>query len=274
MMDYGNEQYIPFYGMRIVAGRNIRRSDTLIELVINETAAQKFGFKDPGDGVGQLLYCNDKAFPIVGVVADFHQGSFKDPILPEVIGHVPGLEHFLGVKLASVSKSPEEVKETLSAMRNVYKGIYPKGEFSYHFLDQTIASLYETEQKTAALVRAVMILAIFISCMGLFGLALFTAQRKTVEISIRKVLGATIVDITTLLNKGFVGLVLLSLIIASPVAWYLTHQWLQDFAYRRPIAWWVFPLAGAGAILIALITVSFQSIRAAMANPIKNLRSE
>jgi len=103
---------------------------------------------------------------------------------------------------------------------------------------------------------------------------LFTARRKAAEISIRKVLGATIADIATLLNKGFMGLVLLSLIIASPVAWWLTHKWLQDFAYRRPIAWWVFPLAGAGAILIALITVSFQSIRAAMANPIKNLRSE
>jgi putative ABC transport system permease protein len=110
--------------------------------------------------------------------------------------------------------------------------------------------------------------------MGLFGLALFTARRKAAEISIRKVLGATTADIATLLNKGFVGLVFLSLLIASPVAWWLTHNWLQDFAYRRPVAWWVFPLAGAGAILIALITVSFQSIRAAMANPIKNLRSE
>ena len=275
MVDYGNEQYIPFYGMRIVAGRNIRRSDTLAELVINETAAKRLQFKRPAEAVGQMLYFDDHtAFPIVGVVADFHQGSFKDPILPEVIGHVPGLEHFLGVRLASASHGPEEVHKTLMAMEQVYKDVYPHEEFNYNFLDESIAKLYETEQKMAALVRTVMVLAIFISCMGLFGLALFTAQRKAAEISIRKVLGATTADIAALLNKGFVGLVFLSLLIASPVAWWLTHNWLQDFAYRRPVAWWVFPLAGAGAILIALITVSFQSIRAAMANPIKNLRSE
>ncbi len=119
-----------------------------------------------------------------------------------------------------------------------------------------------------------MVLAIFISCMGLFGLALFTARRKAAEISIRKVLGASTADIAALLNRGFVGLVLLSLLIASPVAWWLTDHWVRDFAYRTPIAWWVFPLAGTGAILIALITVSFQSIRAAMANPVSNLRSE
>jgi len=122
--------------------------------------------------------------------------------------------------------------------------------------------------------RTAMILAIFISCMGLFGLALFTAQRKTAEISIRKVLGATRVDILALLNKGFVGLILLSLVIASPIAFWLTHRWLEEFAYRRPIDWWVFPLAGAGAILIALITVSSQSIRAAATNPVKGLQWE
>jgi putative ABC transport system permease protein len=271
---YGNEEYIPFYGMRIVAGRNITRSDTLTEWVINETAARALGFSRPADAVGQLLYNDDKAIPIVGVVADFNMESLKYPIYPIVIGHVPGFEHSLGVKLASAGKSPEDVKKTLAAMEKVYKDVYPHWPFRYAFLDETIANLYETEQKTAALVRAVMILAIFISCMGLFGLALFTARRKAAEISIRKVLGATTADIATLLNKGFVGLVLLSLLIASPVAWWLTHRWLQDFAYRTPIAWWVFPLAGAGAILIALVTVSFQSIRAAMANPIKNLRTE
>jgi putative ABC transport system permease protein len=273
-MYFGNEQYIPFYGMQIVAGRNIRRSDTLTEWVINETAARRLGFNRSADAVGQMLYCNDKGFPIAGVVADFHQESFKYAVQPVVICHVPGFEHALGVKLASKGKSPEDVKKTLASMEKAYKDVYPHGQFSYIFLDETIANLYQTEQKTAAMVRAVMILAIFISCMGLFGLALFTARRKAAEISIRKVLGATTTDIAALLNKGFVGLVLLSLLIASPVAWWLTDRWLRDFAYRTPIAWWVFPLAGAGAILIALITVSFQSIRAAMTNPVTNLRSE
>jgi putative ABC transport system permease protein len=273
-MYYGNEEYIPFYGMRIVAGRNIRPGDTLTEWVINETAARGLGFGRPADAVGQMLYSNDNAIPIVGVVADFHQGSLKYAVQPVLIGHVPGFEHFLGVKLASAGKSPENVKQTLTAMEKAFKDVYPHGRFMYTFLDETIANLYETEQKTAALVRAVMVLAIFISCLGLFGLALFTARRKAAEISIRKVLGATTADIATLLNKGFMGLVLLSLLIASPVAWWLTDRWLRDFAYRTPIAWWVFPLAGAAATLIALITVSFQSIRAAMANPVSNLRSE
>jgi putative ABC transport system permease protein len=273
-MYFGNEQYIPFYGMRMVAGRNIRRSDTLTEWVINETSARSLGFGRPADAVGQMLYCNKKGFPIAGVVADFHQESFKYAVQPVVICHVPGFEHALGVKLASAGKGPENVKKTLAAMEKVYKDVYPHGKFRYTFLDETIANLYETEQKTAALVRSVMVLAIFISSMGLFGLALFTARRKAAEISIRKVLGATTADIAALLNRGFVGLVLLSLIIASPVAWWLTDRWLRDFAYRTPIAWWVFPLAGASAVLIALITVSFQSIRAAMANPVNNLRSE
>jgi putative ABC transport system permease protein len=273
-MDFANEQFIPFYGMRIVAGRNIRRSDTLSEWVINQTAAQSLGFSRPADAVGQMLYCNDKAFPIVGIVADFHQNSFKYAVEPVVIGHVPGFEHFLGVKLASAGKSPENVKNALATMEKIYKDIYPHNMFRYTFLDEAIADQYETEQKTAALVRAVMVLAIFISCMGLFGLAMFTARRKMTEISIRKVLGATTSDIAALLNKGFVGLVLLSLVLASPLAWWLTDRWLRDFAYRTPVAWWVFPMAGAGAVVIALITVSFQSIRAAKANPVKNLRSE
>jgi putative ABC transport system permease protein len=273
-MDFGNDRFIPFYGMRLVAGRNIRRSDSLTEWVINETSARGFGFTHPADAVGRLLYFGPKAYPIVGVVADFHEGSFKDAIRPVVIGNVPRWELFLGVKLASAGKSPEKVKTTLTTMEKAYKRMYPSDPFEYLFMDESIADLYATEQKTAALVRAVMFLAIFISCMGLFGLALFTARRKAAEISIRKVLGATTTDIAALLNKGFIGLVLLSLLIASPIAWWLTDRWLRDFAYRTPVAWWVFPLAGAGAILIALITVSFQSIRAAMANPIKNLRTE
>ena len=273
-MKAGDASFIPFYGMRLVAGRNIRQSDSLVEWVINETAARSFGLRRPADALGKMLYDGNKAYPIVGVVADFHEGSFKEAIKPTVIGHMTRMEGNLGIRLASVGKSAENIKATLTAMEKIFRKYYPNDHFDWLFMDESIAQMYETEQKTAALVRAVMALAIFISCMGLFGLALFTARRKAAEISIRKVLGATTLDIATLLNKGFVGLVLLSLLIASPVAWWLTARWLRDFAYRSPVAWWVFPLAGAGAILIALVTVSFQSIRAAMANPVNNLRSE
>ena len=273
-MKCGDASFIPFYGMHLVAGRNIRQSDSLAEWVVNETAARSFGLRGPADALGKMLYDGNRAYPIVGVVADFHEGSFKEAIKPTVIGHLTRMEGDLGIRLASAGKSAENIKATLTAMEKIFRKYYPNDHFDWLFLDESIAQMYRTEQKTAALIRAVMILAIFISCMGLFGLALFTARRKAAEISIRKVLGATTADIATLLNKGFVGLVLLSLLIASPVAWWLTDRWLRDFAYRTPIAWWVFPLAAAGAILIALITVSFQSIRAAMANPIKYLRSE
>ena len=272
--DFGDEKYIPFYSMRLVAGRNLRHSDTLTEWVINETLAKRLGFSRPAEAVGQPLYFGRQSFPIVGVVADFHESSFKDPIRPVVIGHQPRWEGELGIRLASAGKDPETVKATLKAMEKICKEVYPNDPFDYVFMDESIAHLYDTEQKTASLVRSVMILAIFISCMGLFGLALFTARRKAAEISIRKVLGATTGDIITLLNKGFILLVALSLVIASPVAWWITDRWLREFTYRTPVAWWVFPLAGGGAVVIALFTVSFQSIRAAMANPIKNLRSE
>ncbi len=270
----GDASFIPFYGMHLVAGRNIRQSDRLAEWVINESGAKSLGLKRPADAIGKMLYDGNSAYPIVGVVADFHEGSFKEVIKPTVIGHLPRMEGDLGIRLANGGKSEENIKGTLTAMEKIFKKYYPNDHFDWIFMDESITQIYETEQKTAALVRAVVVLAVFISCMGLFGLAMFTAQRKAAEISIRKVLGATTVDIAALLNKRFVELVLLSLVIASPLAWWLTDRWLRNFAYRTPISWWVFPLAGLGAILIAMITVSFQSIRAAMANPINNLRSE
>jgi len=273
-IDCGDENFIPFYGMRLLAGRNIRHSDSLLEFVINEKAVKALGFTNPRDVIGQPLRYNNKPYPIVGVVADFHEGSLRDPIQPAIIGMIPQFKFYLGVKLASEGKNTAQVKATLDAMEKVYKEIYPNNWFAHGFMDDLIARLYESEQKTASLINAIMILAITISCMGLFGLALFTARRKAAEISIRKVLGATTADITTLLNKGFITLVLLALLIAAPIAWFLTNRWLQEFAYRAPFAWWIFPAAGAGAIGIALITVSIQSIRAAMANPIKYLRSE
>lgn len=274
-VDCGDESFIPFYDIKLLAGRNIRHSDSLLEFVINETTVKSLGFTQPHEALGQTLYYDNKPYPIVGVVADFHEGSLREAIRPVIIGMIPQFKWYLGVKLASEGKNTAQVKTTLDAMEKAYKEIYPTaGWFAHGFMDDLIARLYESEQKTSALINAVMILAITISCMGLFGLALFTARRKAAEISIRKVLGATTADIAALLNKGFIVLVLLALLIATPIAWFLTNRWLQEFAYRPPFAWWVFPVAGAGAILIAIVTVSFQSIRAALANPIKYLRTE
>jgi putative ABC transport system permease protein len=198
-------------------------------------------------GWRDILSDTAAGIPIVGVVADFHEGSFKDPIRPVAIGHDPRSEHDLGIRLASAGKSVDNVKATLDRMRKIYEEFYPRGSFNTVFLDESISNLYYNEQQTASLVRVAMGLAIFISCMGLFGLSLFT---------------------------DFLQLVLLALLIASPIAWILAHRWLQDFAYRVPVTGWVFILAGLSAIALALITVSYQSIRAAMASPVKSLKTE
>ncbi len=271
-VDFADERFIPFYGMRMVAGRNIRHSDSLAEYVINETAARQFGFATPSAALGQFL--GDNAVPIVGVVADYHEGSFQKPIQPILIGHLPRAEGNLGIRLASTGKGADNVRSTLDAMEKIYKEVYPGAPFSYVFMDDFIRNLYEHEQKTALLVKVAMGLAIFISCMGLFGLSLFTVERRAAEIGIRKVFGATMIDIAAMLNRQYIRLVLLALVIASPLAWLVAHQWLQNFAYRVTVDGWVFVIAGLSAIGLALVTVSYQSVRAALANPIRSLRSE
>lgn len=274
----GNEDFIPFYKMKLIAGRNMLHSDSLNEVVINETFSKALGFKRPQDAIGKLLYQQfyqgEKPYSIAGVVADFHTGSFHEAIKPTVIENVPDRKFSVAIKLATTEKNTEQVKVTLSQMETQWKKIFPETPFDYSFLNESITWLYGQEEKTAWLANVAMCITIFISCMGLFGLAMFTAQRRTKEIGIRKVLGASIADITTMLSKDFITLVAIAILIASPVAAYFMNQWLQDFAYRTNISWWIFILAGLSAIIIALITVSFQAIKAALVNPVKSLRSE
>ena len=274
----GNEDFIPFYKMKLIAGRNMLHSDSLNELVVNETLAKTIGFKNPQDAVGKMLYQQaypvEKSYPIVGVVADFHTGSFHEAIKPVVIENVPDRKYSLAVKLAVSEKNTMEAKRVLSQIESRWKKIFPETPFDYSFLNVSITRLYGQEEKTEWLMNVSMGITIFISCMGLFGLGMFTAQRRTKEIGIRKVLGASVTSITTMLSKDFLQLVIIALAIASPIAYYFSNQWLQDFAYRTNISWWVFVIAGVAAIFIALLTVSFQAIKAAIANPVKSLRSE
>jgi ABC-type antimicrobial peptide transport system permease subunit len=270
----GNEDFIPFYQMKLIAGRNMLHGDSMRELVINETFSRILGFTKPADATGKFLYEGDKPFPIVGVVADFHQGSFHDPIKPVVIEHQPQWETNLAIGLATKGKQVGESKYIISQIEKEWKLLYPGQGMNYSFLDESITWLFEKDQQTAWLMNAGMVITIFISCMGLFGLAMFTAERRTKEIGIRKVLGASVINITTMLSKDFIMQVLIAILIASPVAWYFMNRWLQDFAYRINIGWWVFVLAGIIALLIALATVSFQAIKAGIANPVKSLRTE
>src|SRR6266536_2767673 len=268
----GNEDFIPFYNMKLIAGRNILHSDSLNELVINETLAKTIGFRNPQDAIGKLLY--EQAYPIVDVVADFHTGSFHEAIHPAVIENIPDRKFSIAIKLATSEKDITDVNKILSQIENQWKKIYPETPFDYSFLNQSITQLYDQEKKTEWLMNVAMSITIFISCMGLFGLGMFTAQRRTKEIGIRKVLGASVANITAMLSKGFLALIMIAIVIASPIAYYFTNQWLQDFAYRTNISWWIFLIAGTVAILIALFTVSFQAIKAAIANPVKSLRTE
>jgi putative ABC transport system permease protein len=270
-----NEGFIPFYGMKMLAGRNLFHSDSLSEFVINETCSKRLGFVNPEEAIGkQIIWQNGKSYPIVGVVADFHENSFHEPMKPVVIGHMPEQEKGIAMKLATKGLHAEQAKLILAQAEKEWKKVYPEENFQANFLNESIRWLYDQETKTAWLMNAIMVITIFISCMGLFGLAMFTAEQRTKEIGIRKVLGATVFNIMTLLNKDFVKLVVLSLILASPVAWYFMNRWLDDFVFRIQISWWIFILAGIMAIFIALITVSFQAVKAAVANPVISLRTE
>jgi len=207
-------------------------------------------------------------------VADFHTKSLHDEITPSCIINRRDREAVIAVKLASLRKQPETIKKTLSSIEKTWKQIYPAGSFKYSFYDESLALLYEKDQQTAKLVNVATAVTIFISCIGLFGLAFFTAERRTREISIRKILGATTINIAAMLSKDFVLLAVIGLFIASPIAWYFSVQWLESFAYRINFSWWMILLAGVAVILITLITVTFQAIRAAIGNPVMNLRTE
>jgi putative ABC transport system permease protein len=271
----GNEGFIPFYEMKLIAGRNLFRSDSLQEVVINQTCANGLGFAKPEQALGKsITWWDGKIYPIVGVVADFHENSFHEPMKPVVIAHMPEQEKGIAIKLATKGMKAADAKVILARVEKQWKTLFPDDPFEAYFLNESIRRLYDQETKTAWLMNVVMIITIFISCMGLFGLAMFTAEQRSKEISIRKILGATVTNIMTMLSKDFVVLVIISLIISSPVAWYFMNQWLEDFTYRIHISWWVYIEAGTAAILIALITVSFQAVKAAIVNPIKSLRME
>jgi len=271
-----DENYVPLYGLKIIAGRNmmVPKNDSMTEFLVNESCAKQLGFKQPSEAIGYMMTSSSWTGPIVGVLADFYSQSLQKPISPLFIIATKASIWSIGVKMVLPENHNGNFKSILTNIEKDWKEIYPTEKFEYSFFNEDIARFYDEEQKNSKIMNASMGISIFISCMGLFGLATFTAGQRTKEIGIRKVLGATVSDIVSMLSKQFLKLVLISIIIASPVSWYFMHKWLQDYAYRINISWWVFVLAGLGAILIALFTVSFQAIKAAIANPIQSLRTE
>lgn len=265
--------YIPTLGMEMLKGRNFSQdygSDSS-GIIINETTAKLIGFDNP---VGKKLYTSDGnganniVYTIVGVVKNFNYQSLRQNVGP--------LCFRLGYnKWATAFKvSATDVQGLVKNIESKWKTMAPGMPFSYEFLDESFDNMYRAEQRIGKLALSFAVLAILIACLGLFGLATYMAEQRTKEIGVRKVLGASVPDIVSMLSKDFVKLVLIAAIIAFPVAWLAMNKWLQEFAYRIDIGWWIFIIAGLSAILIALITVSFQAIKAAMANPVKALRSE
>ena len=270
--------YLRLFGIKLVAGRNLypTHSDTIFEFLVNETCARQLGFTNPNQALGKIVETgmNGDKGPIVGVVHDFHAQSLHDPIQPFFLLDVADREGAVSVKLDPATRTPAAVAAILDKIKANWKKTFPNEKFSSTFLDESIANLYQEETKISALMRLAMVIAISISCMGLLGLATFAAEQRGKEMSIRKVLGATVSQIVALLTGNFLWPVALAIVIATPIAWYFMNTWLQSFVYRTTVPWWLFACCGLAAIAIALLTVSVQAFRTATANPVDKLRSE
>ncbi len=264
--------YVKTMGIQLVDGRDFSPEYSLDtnNYLVNEAALKKIGYKDP---VGkELTMWGDKG-TIIGVMKDFHHNSLHVPIDPLIIRlFKKSWNSYWGNIMIRTEKG--KTKEAIASMEKVFKQFNPGFPFRYYFTDEEMLKNYKAEQTVSKLSRYFSFLAIFISCLGLFGLITFTAEQRVKEIGIRKVLGASVSGIVRMLSRDFLILVLIAAMIAFPVAWWAMNRWLSDFAYRIDIGWWVFVVAGIAAILIALLTVSFQAIKAAIANPVKSLRTE
>jgi putative ABC transport system permease protein len=267
--------YLKTYGMQMLAGRNFVETDynpkfeKLHNIILNQDAIKILGFSSPAKAIGHSIINGGKKWDIVGVVADFHQKSLRYPIEPTILEPVLNIQSQISVKI-----DPRNVAATVAAVKEKYMNFFPGNLFDYTFLDEQFNAQYKNDELFGKAFSIFGSFAIFIACLGLLGLSLFATLQRTKEIGVRKVLGASVSSIVLLLSKDFIKLVLIAIIIAVPIAWYILHNWLQDFAYRINISWWIFGLAGIVSIVVALATISFQSIKAAAANPVKSLRSE
>ncbi|MBE8715561.1 ABC transporter permease [Sphingobacterium hungaricum] len=265
--------YLDLYKMTLVAGNNISYSDTVNQFIINESAAKEFGFQNPEDALGkQLNQMGNPKFQIVGIVKDFHTQDFYSEIQPMVMMASGKYTNQINIKLNS--HDPSSWQKTIAAIETEYKQFYPASTFSYKFYDEMLADLYKQERQINKLINLATVITILISCLGLFGLTTLTVYQRTKEIGIRKVLGSNVAGIVTLLSKDYVKLIGIAGVIASPIAYWAMSKWLEDFAYRIDISWWIFLVAGLIAIGIALLTISYQALKAAFANPVDSLRDE
>ncbi|MDP9081487.1 MAG: ABC transporter permease [Bacteroidota bacterium] len=265
-----DEDYIKTMGIKMVAGRNFSKdmaTDTAA-VIVNEAFVKRFGQRDPiNKNVYRFSYGRQQ-FHIIGIMKDFNFESLKSQVLPVVLSY--GNDN----GALSIRIHTSNLTALIAQVENKWKSVSPGQQFSYSFMDQEFDANYRTEQRIGTIFISFTSLAIAIACLGLFGLAAYAAEQRNKEIGIRKVLGASVSTIVSMLSMDFIKLVLISICIATPLAWFAMQKWLQDFAYRTTIQWYILAIAGAGAVLIAFVTISFQSIKAALNNPVTSLKSE
>jgi len=267
-----NEDYIQQLGMEIIAGRGFSRdfaSDSSKAMIINEKAVSLLGYAKAQDAIGANYQQWGSNGEVIGVVKDFNYTSLQDEISPLTMRLDPTQTDIITVKIEA-----NNTIQTLASIESTWQSMKPGDPFEYYFLDELFNNQYQAEEQFEDLFLSFALLAIFISCLGLLGLAAYSTIQRKREIGIRKIVGASVSSIINLLSKEFIKLVAIAFVISAPIAWYLMHSWLEDFAYKIDIKWWMFVVAGLGSMVIALVTVSFQAIKAATSNPVKSLRTE
>ncbi|GAB3542304.1 ABC transporter permease [Spirosoma fluminis] len=275
--------YLKTYGLKLLAGRFLEHHDTLAiastiaekdrryVFVVNQNAVKAMGLAQPEQALGRKIHIglNDITAEIIGVVKDFHTSSLRNPIQPMVMMNFPYFYRSAGLNLQT-----QNYAKTLASVEQVWRTFYPDNLFAATFLEQSLQEQYEDEERQFTLLRVFAGLALVICCLGLWGLATFMIERRTKEIGVRKVLGASVPSLVSLLSRDFLKLILIAIVIASPIAWYAMNQWLKDFSYKIEVEWWMFVVVGLLGTLVAILTVSVQSMKAALMNPVKSLKTE
>ncbi|MCK7558875.1 ABC transporter permease [Chitinophaga sedimenti] len=269
---YADTHYADIYQLQFVAGRNLQPSDTMREIVINESMAREAGFTRPAEAVGATMKLWDQQVPVAGVVRDFDAQSIKAGARPLVICSEASTYYSYDLLLEPGGAAVWQ--PAIQQITALAKTTFPDKQFDIKFFDDEVAAFYKYEQELSALLSWSMALMVLLSCLGLLGLSIHATTQRTREVGIRKVMGASVAGIVAMFTKDVIKLIAIALLIAAPVAWYAMHTWLQGYAFRVPIQWWVFAAAGAGAILVGLLTVSVHSLKAALMNPVRSLRTE
>jgi len=275
---FGDSNYIKLYHIKLLAGRNLQPGDIGKAILINQTFARRIGFNDPREAVGRMIdnFNGDARMQVVGVLANFYQESLHADIAPLAIltstdANFTGTFH---VALKPQTAKGDEWQHAIASIGKAWKEVYPEDEFDYHFFDESVARLYAKEQQTSTLLAWATGLSILISCLGLLGLVIYTTSQRRKEIGVRKVLGASVLQVVALLSSEMVLLILLAFVIVTPIAWWAMHRWMQGFADHTDISWWLFVLSGAGMLITALFISGFQTVKAALANPARSLKTD